>query len=70
MKPGPQGWFKRPCLRVSMGNNDQVDDFPAEVATGLLRAHAKSQENIPNKKDYFQNLVRFLVNLKLELEPQ
>ena len=54
MKPGPQGWFKRPCLRVSMGNNEQVDDFPAEVATGLLRPAAKSQENIQKTKEYLQ----------------
>ena len=50
MKPGPQGWFKRPCLRVSMGNNEHIEDFPAEVATGLLRAHAIFKTNQTQQK--------------------
>ena len=38
LRPGPQGWFKRPCLRVSMGHNEHINDFPAEYATGLIQA--------------------------------
>ena len=43
MKPDQTGWFKRPCLRVSMGNNEQIQEFPADVATGLLQGHSKNK---------------------------
>ena len=37
MKPGAQGFFKRPCLRVSCGNNPEDASWPADISTGLLQ---------------------------------